>query len=451
MADAALAAGSWVASVRVVPVESVRAELVERAEAGLPTRSVWVTDLVDLRSAYWRATAPIAPTPERAEVLAGGRELHHVVEKALAAPRYLEVRTSREGIVGQIDLFEEHPTELKTTAPLPPLEGLASSRPGYFEQLGMYCALVDRPEARLILVDGHDPAAPAVAVLDCRYEPLSAILTAMRERAGRLRAALDRRDPAGLPGCPWFHRGCEFRSAGVCACTGEEPPGDRAIRDTLRSVEPRPDEAELLRSRLVEVLARDVDDSVRRFRDLLYPRRAYFERTRPLPEAAPAAPSPREGLYWFLTDLLESGPAGEVTRVPTLTGEPEESVGCFRGDPYLLRTSRAWEVIPTAQLATRSPQYLLDLGLRCAALERSGGWLIVGYERAPAWGDRLRVYRVDFDPFLPIAEMARERSRALRTAIADRDPSHLPTCPGWMYDGCPYAPGCGCGGAAARS
>ncbi len=452
MVEAALHPGAWAASVRVAPAETVRAALVDRAETGPPDRSVWVTDLVDLRTAYWRAIAPVAPTPERAEILATGRELHHLIEKALAAPRYLEVRTSRDGIVGQIDLFEERPTELKTTTPLPPLEGLPEARPSYFEQLGMYASLTDRSETRLLLVDGHDPGQPEVAVLDCRFEPLSDIAAAMRERAGRLRAALDRKDPSDLPRCPWYDRGCEFRAAAICSCTGNEPVGERAVRNALRTVESRPAEAERLRERLREVLTRTTDDSVRRFRDLVYPRRAYFELTQPQPGSTVTAPSPREGLYWFLSDLLESGPAGEVTRVPTVGGVPEESVACFRGDPYVVKTSRAWEVAPAAELVDRSPQYFLELGLRCAALERTGGWLVLGYERAASWGDRLRVYRVEFDPFLPVAELARERARALRSAITARDPSSLPPCPGWMYDGCAYAPGCGCGvGGPGRS
>lgn len=448
MPPGALEAGPWTGCVRIDPAEAVREELVARAEAAPPERSVWVTDLVDLRTAYWRSVAPLPPTPERAEVMAAGRELHHLVERALAAPRYLEVRLSRDGIVGQVDLFEDRPTELKTTTPLPPLDGLTAARPAYFEQLGMYSALLGRPETRLLLVDGSDPAAPDVAVLDCRFGPLDAVDRAMRSRAERLREALARGDPSGLPRCPWFERGCEFRAGGVCSCQGTEPPADLAIRDALAEVVPRPEEAAEIRSRLVAAFAQPPDDSVRRVRDLLYPRRAYFERTVPVAQAPAGPPLSRDGLHRFLTDLLEGGPAGEVTRVPTLSGEPEESIGCFRGDPFLLRTTRAGSVIPRAELVSRSPQYLLDLGLRCAALERPTGWLFLGYERAPTWADRLRVYRVRFDPFAPIADLARGRAGALRHALRAKEPRDLPTCPGWMYEGCPYAPACGCGGSA---
>ena len=454
MAGPALEVGPWRTALRVEVAPEVRDELRARAERSPPPRSVWVTDLVDPRTAYWRQTAPLPPSPERAAVMAEGRELHHRIEAALAAPRFREVRRVQDGIVGQVDMAEDVPTEIKTTRPLPALADLAETRASYFEQLAMYCALLDSPRGRLLLVDGSDPAEPGVAVVDCRFEPLTAVREAMRRRAAQLRSALERRDPAELPACPWFGRGCEYRAAKVCTCRGLEPPPDTEVRATLREMVPRPDEGEAIARKLVATFTRPSVDPVRRFKDLTFPRRAYFERTQPPAEgtAGPAWVPGTDRLYAQLSEVLEAGPAGESTRATPPGGEPEEAVACFRGDPVLLRTRRSGSVTPASELPTAAPQYFLDLAFRCAALERPDGWLVLGYERAPTWEDRIRVYRVHFDPFGPIVAFARSRADALRSAVERRDPAELPSCPEWMYANCPYAPGCACGaGPAPRS
>ena len=187
-----------------------------------------------------------------------------------------------------------------------------------------------------------------------------------------------------------------------------------------------------------------------RFREALYPRRAFFDRTSPAepvatptPEPLPLPPVP--DLYARLTEALESGRPGEVARLPPRSDEPEEEVVGFRGHPLLVRTSRAWDRYRPDELVARSPQYALELGLRCAATGSERGHLVVGYERAETDRDRLQVLEVSFASVTPFSRLLRERSRGLAGALRDRSPLGLPACPEWMVMDCPYRATCGCG------
>ncbi len=73
---------------------------------------------------------------------------------------------------------------------------------------------------------------------------------------------------------------------------------------------------------------------------------------------------------------------------------------------------------------------------------------MVGYERVVPWDRRIHAYRVTFDGGSDPRTLAGDRIRGLRRALSDRDPSKLPVCPRWMYDGCPYRPDCGCAAGA---
>lgn len=443
----ALARGGWADGVRIAPAREAAAELIAR-RAGLEgRRSVWVTDLVDLRPGYWRNVAPVVPTPERRALMEAGREAHVRVGHALAEARYREVRLQREGITGQIDLLEDRPTELKTTRLLPGSDPARSVRPSYLDQLVMYCALSERPEGRLLLVD-PSTAPVAVAAFDLHVPDLAPVWVEMRERARLLREALERRTPSELPVCPWRGRGCEFETSEVCGCGGSEPPPRPSLGALASPPAPAPSVAEQVGARL-----RDPPGPAppaRRFRDLLYPRRAYFERTEPPDEPEEGAPAERAGggddLYRTLSDLLEAGPVGEVSREPTRDGEPIESVACFRGDPILLKVSRAWNATARDDLLAAQPQYFLDLALRCGALGRNDGWLLIGYARAPSWDEKVYLYRVSFGDVSALEAELAARRETLRAAIAAGRPFDLPACPTWMYESCRYRSRCDCAG-----
>jgi len=453
MVARALDLSDWGATVRIAPAEPVALELAARRAAGAPARSVWVTDLADLRSAYWRSVARVEPSAERRGVMEAGRETHARVGPLLAPARLLEVRLHREGIVGQVDLLDDRPTELKTTTLPRDAANLRASRTSYVEQLGMYCALAGSRVGRLVLLDPTRGESPAVAVYDAHLASVEPVWEEMRRRAGLLRDALERRSPAGLPACPWRGHGCEFEGAAVCDCTGAEPKGEAAIASLVDPIVSNPELAHQLEARLASSWALGAP-SVRRYRDLVYPRRAFFERTAVPAERTTSVPgevrsADRIDLYRIVSDLLEAGPTGDTVRVPTPGGIPMESVACFRGDPMLLKISRAGRATPLDALLRNQPQYFLELGFRCAGLGRSNGWLFVGYERATEWNESVYAYRVSFDPLDVIDREFRARAERLAGALTAGRPDELPACPPWMVDGCPYRDVCGCGPEAA--
>jgi hypothetical protein len=223
------------------------------------------------------------------------------------------------------------------------------------------------------------------------------------------------------------------------------------VSEAAVRVLPRDDVRERILSALAGPSASIEGGTVWRFRELLYPRRAYFERTSPVPETtAEREASLEKDLYSRLNEALESGPAGEVAHLPSRTSEPVEEVVGFRGRPLLVRTSRAWKRYRTEELMPRAPQYALELGLRCAVTGSDAGYLVVGYERAETDRERLQLVPFHFDTVTPFSRLLRERRRALADALRDHAPFPLPPCPDWMVAECPYRSECDCGGSESR-
>lgn len=433
-------------------------ELVHRFAGQGARRSLGVTDLVALRRAYFRSMAPEVPFPaDRQRRIDRGRAFHRSLGIRLAKEGLLEARVRREEFVGRIDILADLPIELKTSASFVDPVQLPHDRPDQVEQLGMYCALLGCAAGRLVTVVVEPENVPAVQSVDISFDSPESVLSEMRGRAGLLRAAWSEARPNGLPRCPWFGRGCEYEEAKVCGCTGNEPPTSPGILEQARTVTARPDVSDRLRDALSGPRLSERPATVARFRDLLYPRRAYFDRTAPpLPPApAPAgaaAPVPllAPDLHGRLTEALESGPPGEVARLPPRSAEPEEEVTGYRGRPLLVRTSRAWSRLDEGDLLTRAPQYALELGLRCAVTGTSSGVVVLGYERAENDPDRIQVLEIRYASVTPFSRFVRERSRSLSVALRDRSAAELAACPGWMVADCPYRSECGCGGEGSR-
>ena len=432
-------------------------ELARWFAARLPSpdapRSVSVTDLLALRPAYWRTTGPPPPSsPEREARLEGGRRVHRGLGVLFAATGELEVRVRRGGVHGRIDVLADRPIEVKTSSSALPSDDLARSRPDHVDQLAMYCALLDRDEGRLIYLHSENERPDHAAVYDVRFRSLGEVQRAMGARADRLREAVRMHQPASLPRCAWFGRGCEWQAAGTCDCTGTEDPLEPVSTDRLLSLDARPDLARPLEEALAGEPAPPSPPVIELFRDLLYPRKAFFRRTLPTP-TNPAAPGPRStgfDLYRRLTEAVETGPVGEVARLPTRSEEPDEEVGGFRGEPYLVRTSRAKMRVPALEWLARSPQYALDLGFRCVATGTRRGRIILGYELAPAEADRVQVLEMTFVTPTVFSRLWRHRSHLLAHALEGSDPRSLSACPGWMYSGCDYREVCGCGTPSGR-
>jgi len=445
----------WRGSVVVREDPELVAELGRRLAVTSGERSLGITDLIATRRAFWRLTTPPVAVPaERQTRLNAGRWLHRALGSVLAPEGLIEVRVRRGGLVGRIDVLTDRPIEVKTTSfAVGPME-LVSDRPDHVEQLAMYCALVSRSTGRLITVAAHDATVQEVRSVDIRFQDLAAIWAEMERRAAALRSGLASGRVDGLPRCRWFDRGCEFQSEKVCDCTGKEAdPPSRLLKEAT-SLEGRPEVDRALAERLSKELGSARRPQIARFRDLIYPRRAYYERTNPAPaaeESRPTAGGSVSDLYGRMVEAVESGAVGEVARLPYRSDEPEEEVVGFRGTPYLLRTSRAWSAPRPEEIVGRFPQYALELGLRCATTGTRSGRVILGFERAESMEDRLKVYEVGFSPVTAFARLFRERAARFERALQERAPSALEACSGWMYADCPYRAECGCGSEPGRS
>lgn len=446
----------WQASVEVVEDVPLAAELYRRWELVRDPHAASVTDLLALRRAYWRLTVgPVGLAPEREARVEAGRRVHRALETIFASEGAVEVRVRREGIVGRVDALTDRPVEFKTTALAPPAEVIVDQRPEHVEQLAMYCALTDVRAGRLVRIVPGAAEVPEVRTVDLEFTDLAKISGEMRRRADALRVAVDSRRPEPLPRCPWYDHGCEFRESSTCDCTGAEDPERDALRREVRVATDRADLDAVLAPRLSQRLGSVRPTSIGRFRDLIYPRRTFFERTdagsefmAPLPGPQPVHFSPS---YERLASALESGPIGEVAGLPIRADEPEEEVAAFRGTPYLARTSRSGAIPRAEEIVGKNPQYALDLGFRCAATGTDTGRVIVAYERAADPANRLRVFELRFRPVTTFSRLWRARASALDRAVAEGSPTDLPACPSWMFEECPYRVDCGCAAPAARS
>lgn len=445
----------WRGAVTVREDPELGGELLRRLAQANDGRSLGVTDLLAPRCAFWRLTTPPVRVPaERQARLDTGRWLHRVVGSVVAPEGLLEVRVRRAGVVGRIDALTDRPIEVKTTSLTVEAADLVSDRPDQLEQLGMYCSLVGRSKGRLVMVAAHGATVHEVRTVDIQFRDLASLAAEMERRLTELRSALAHGQIDRLPRCRWFDRGCEFRSSKVCNCTGREADPPSRLLEEVSSLEGDPGFDRELAARLSKELRSLSPPEIPRFRDLVYPRRAYYDRIRP-PSVAEEGPPSNGGsgsnLYARLVQAMESGPVGEVALLPYRTEEPEEPVAAFRGSPYLVRTSRGWSTPRPEEMVRQHPQYALELGFRCAATGTRSGRLLVGFERAEAPDERLKVFAFEFSPVTLFSRLFRERVDRFERAVRDRTPSALDACPGWMYSACPYRSECGCGSEPGRS
>jgi hypothetical protein len=451
----------WTRAVRV-HVAAVRTGEFGRALLRASTvEPLNVTQLLDLRCAYWGRIAPAPPSPERSGRMREGRAWHERIGLRVAPAARREVRLRRGDVRGKADLLGDRITEIKTTATVPDPSVILEERPQYFEQLGLYCALAGRTDARLVVVGtgraGDGATKPvSVAAYDCRFENLEAVWAEAERRAHALRYAWALGTPRDLPRCSWRDRECEFRVRDVCSCTGAEPPAQYPIRDAARELTLNPGVADAFRRSISDAAPDGAPEPViRRFGDLVYPRRTYFERTLadlseewaeedgPVSESEARWKLERWRFRLRLQDAMETADPGSWSVEGVPTGEPSEPVDCHEGVPYLLKITRASPVTDPMELLHRSPQYFLELAFRCAALGSRVGRLVLGYPMRPRPEDRVRVYEAEFDPLDSFRQMALERREAIVRALATRDPSSLTVCPEWMFAYCPYRASCG--------
>jgi hypothetical protein len=297
-------------------------------------------------------------------------------------------------------------------------------------------------------------SAVSIGVYDLRYDDLDGIWHEAEERASLLRAAWALGTPRQLPSCVWWAHNCEYRTGRVCTCTGTEPDGRFAIADTVRDLVPNPAAVEEVRRALARAAPENNNGRVvHRFRDLMFPRLAYFRRLHADSDDEESRPARSEAeLRWWrekrwwrdrLAEAMEAAAPGSLSVGVSADGGPDEPVHCHDGAPYLVRISHGHPILDPRRLLAERPQYFLELGLRAAAVGATVGRLILAFPQAPRLEHRVLVFEAEFDPVERFARLALERRDALALAVATRDPSALAPCYDWMFDGCAYRSECG--------
>ena len=406
-------------------------------------RRISVTDLVNLRQAFFQRARPdIQPDPERKQAMLAGTGFHEVFGRAVSTEEFVEQFVEFQGIVGKIDIYDDVPVELKTTASLP--QGAAAARPSYVDQLGMYCTMTGRDQGRLFVYKRALYGRPgALKGFDVRFKDLTAVEREMVRRRDLFREALASQDPSRLPRCEWFELRCDYRA--VCGCAAAEPLG-RVVPAAAVQIAENPE--------LVAAMTALLTDAPRpgpqfRLNDLVFPRRAAIER-QAVAEAKPEeeeadldtalAGMERLGFGDALKDALWYGVPGAFARIPVSLRSLKGKVGTFRGVPTVFRSTRKTKLVDRSQLVEEFPYYFDRIAFECALSGHQTGRVVVYYEAVK--DDKFMVYDVHFRS---LEEIKAEADRRLALLEAGAAPERLPPCePAWMPNYCPHGPRCAC-------
>jgi hypothetical protein len=433
---------------RIEANRSVKDALMQILKTRRPPYRISVTDLLNLKQAYFRRKYPeITPPLEKQQLMWAGTGFHKTFGSAVSSEEYLEQFVEAEGIVGKIDIYEKIPVEVKTTSTPIGTKDLLQYRPTYIEQLGMYCAMVNAHEGEIIIyqrpVDGLSSASPLV-VYHVSFPDLKAIREEMRRRRDLLVQALISNDPSNLPVCPWFNKQCDYSQ--VCDCPTTSVPASHEIADLAGEIQVDSTTCE----QLLNKMAGTQPYQLFGINDIVFPRKAYFERLK-LQEPA-AREEVREekaehlrsmdelGFLDALRDSLRYGAPGEAQRVPVKHAPLTDLVQTWHNLPTILRGPKLSSLVERERLPRMFPHYFLRLGFDCALTENAKGRLLLYYVRVPKEDAKLMVYDVNFRNLNAVKAEALRRLELLEKATS---PLQLPKCPSWMCSYCDYRLECG--------
>ena len=203
----------------IIANRSLKDSLMQKLRTRSVPGRITVTDLLNLKQAYFRRKHPeIVPTLERQQLMWAGTGFHDIFGSMVSSEEYIEQSVEVDGITGRIDIFEKVPVEVKTTANLSEDADLRQKRPSYLEQLGMYCSMVDVDEGKIIIYQRGTPSelSAPLNVFSIQFPDLEAIQQEMTRRRDLLQEAITNDDPSKLPRCPWQNLRCDY--SGVCDC-----------------------------------------------------------------------------------------------------------------------------------------------------------------------------------------------------------------------------------------
>jgi len=427
---------------------SVKDALMQKLKTRRPPYRISVTDLINLKQAYFKRKYPeIVPPLEKQQLMWAGTGFHKIFGSAVSSEEYLEQFVEAEGIVGKIDIYENIPIEVKTTSTLVSTGDLAKYRPTYVEQLGIYCAMVNSTQGKIIVYQRHDsavsPQAPLIAY-QVTFPDLEAIREEMRRRRELLVQALISNDPSNLPICAWFNRGCDYSE--VCDCKTSSVPLSHKIAELAGQIQI--DESTC--QQLLDKLAKPQPSQLFRTNDLVFPRKAYFKRAKPQEIAIDQGlPQEKEehlrsmdelGFLDALRDALRYGAPGEVERIPIQHRLLADLVQVCQNLPTILRDPKFYSLVERERLPWTFPHYFLRLGFECALTDHPQGRLLLYYAKVPREDAKLMVYDVTFRNLNAVKAETWQRIELLEKATS---PLQLPKCPSWMCPYCDYQFECG--------
>ncbi len=428
---------------------SVKDALMQKLKTRRAPYRISVTDLLNLKQAYFRRKHPeIVPPLGKQQLMWAGTGFHKTFGAAVSSEEYLEQFVEAEGVVGKIDIYEKIPVEVKTTSAPTDTKHLLQYRPAYVEQLGMYCAMVNAHEGEIIVYQrqGEESLSTSpLVVYHVTFPNLETIRNEMRRRRDLLTQALVSNDPSNLPVCPWFNRGCDYSE--VCDCKTSSVPPSHEIADSAGEVQVD----NIAREQLLSKMAEPQPSQTFRINDIVFPRKAYFERLKPR-EIAPNEEELREekeeylrsmderGFLDVLRDSLRYGAPGEAQRIPVRYTLLADLVQVWQDLPTILRDPKFYSLVERERLSRAFPHYFLRLGFECALTENPKGRLLLYYVRVPKEDAKLMVYDVNFRNLNVIKAEALRRVELLEKATS---PLQLPRCPSWMCSYCDYQFECG--------
>jgi len=428
---------------RIEANRSVKDALMQSLKTRRPPYRISVTDLLNLKQAYFRRKYPeITPPLEKQQLLWAGTGFHKTFGSAVSSEEYLEQFVEAEGIVGKIDIYEKIPVEVKTTSTPPDTKDLLQYRPTYVEQLGMYCAMVNAHEGEIIIYQRsieESPSPSPLVVYHVTFPDLEAIREEMRRRRDLLVQALIANDPSNLPVCPWFNRQCDYSQ--VCDCTTTSVPASHEIADLAGEIYVDSTTCQQLLSKM----AGTQPPQLFGINDIVFPRKAYFERLKlseGVREEKEAYLRSMDGLGFLdaLRDSLRYGAPGEAQRIPVKHAPLADLVQIWQNLPTILRDPKFTSLVERERLPRTFPHYFLRLGFDCALTENAKGRLLLYYAKVPKEDAKLMVYDVNFRNLNAIRDEALRRLELLEKATS---PLQLPKCPSWMCSYCDYRLECG--------
>lgn len=433
---------------RIEANRSVKDALMQSLRTRRPPYRVSVTDLTNLKQAYFRRKHPdIVPPLEKQQLMWAGTGFHRMFGAAVSSEEYLEQFVEADGVVGKVDIFDKIPVEVKTTSTPVDAEDILQRRPAYLEQLGMYCAMVDSHEGEIIIYQRQVEESPWVSpllVYHIAFPDLEKVRSEMRRRRDLLLQALISNDPSNLPACPWFNRQCDYSRVCDCQTTSVKASYEIAGLAGEIYVDGRTCQ------QLLEKMAAPQPSQVFRINDIVFPRKAYLERVKPQ-EALPTKEVREEqedylrsiderGFLDALRDSLRYGAPGEVQRIPVQQATLTDMVRVWQDRPTILRDPKFSSLVDRERLPRTFPHYFLRLGFECALTGHSRGRLMTYYVKVPKEDAKLMVYDVSFRSLDAIRVEALRRIGLLEKA---EGAGTLPRCPSWMCSYCDYGAECG--------